>query len=178
MTKETDKNTKQFLPIGELMKKNLPPIRWLIDSILPEEGITVLAAKPSSLKTWLALQMAIDVASGKNFLGEFETQQGSVLVLDGESGERLLKNRLEVLATSGDLPIYYQSYAGGKKFDESFYEAVLEFCAEEDVRLVIFDSLVRFMDAKDENSANDVSEAFKWFSRLKKCWTLSDIDSP
>lgn len=167
MDKENDDLNNQFLPISELLDKDLPPIRWLVGGIIPEEGITIMAAKPASLKTWAALQMAIDVASGEKFLGEFETQQAPVLILDAESGERLLKNRLEVLSASKELPIYYRSYSGGKKFDKQFFESVLTFCVENGVKLVIYDSLIRFIDAKDENSAKDVSDGFKRFSRLK-----------
>lgn len=165
---EHKKANKEYLLIGELMEKELPPIRWLIDGILPEEGITIMAAKPSSLKTWAALQMAIDIASGKRFLDKFETRQAPVLILDGESGERLLKNRLEVLKASKELPIYYQTYSGREKFDKAFFDYTVAFCAVNKVKLVIFDSLIRFIDAKDENSSMDISEAFRWFSRLKE----------
>ena len=166
--KDNKKENKEYLPISELMEKDLPPIRWLIDDILPEEGITIMAAKPSSLKTWAALQMAIDIASGKKFLDKFETRQAPVLILDGESGERLLKNRLEVLKASKELPIYYQTYSGRKKFDKAFFDYTVAFCAVNKIKLVIFDSLIRFIDAKDENSSMDISEAFRWFSRLKE----------
>ena len=170
MEKEDNKLNDKFSPIGELMKKDLPPIKWLIDGIIPEEGVAVMAAKPASLKTWVALQMAIDIASGNKLFNKFDTIQAPVLILDGESGERLLKNRLEILGIKADteLPIYYKTYSGGQKFDKSFFENVLGFCLEKEVKLVIIDSLVRFLDIKDENNAVDVSEAFKRFARLKK----------
>lgn len=169
MEKEDNKLNDKFSPIGELMKKDLPPIKWLIDGIIPEEGVAVMAAKPASLKTWVALQMAIDIASGNKLFNKFDTIQAPVLILDGESGERLLKNRLEILGIKADteLPIYYKTYSGGQKFNKSFFENVLGFCLEKGVKLVIIDSLVRFLDIKDKNNAIDVSEAFKRFARLK-----------
>ena len=169
MAEENKIQNQQFSPIGELMRKDLPPIEWLIDGIIPEGGIAVMAAKPASLKTWVALQMAIDIASGDKLFNKFNTIQAPVLILDGESGERLLKNRLEILGMNADteLPIYYKTYSGGQKFDKRFFENVLGFCLEKDIKLVIIDSLVRFLDVKDENSAVDVSKAFKRFARLK-----------
>lgn len=164
---ENQNENKDFLPIDELMAKDLPPISWLVDGIIPESGMTIMAAQPASFKTWFALQMAISIASGSKFLERFGVKQAPVLILDGESGERLLKNRMEVLGTPSGLPIYYQTYAGGKKFEEDFFESVFEFCAEKHIGLVIFDSLVRFLDAKDENSANDIANGFKKFAKLK-----------
>jgi RecA-family ATPase len=46
-----------------LLARQLPPIQWAIPEILPE-GLTLLAGKPKLGKSWLALAMALAVASG------------------------------------------------------------------------------------------------------------------
>lgn len=151
-----------------LLNKEFPPTQWIIDGLIPEESIVLMSAKPASYKTWLAYQMALSVSTGEKFLGQFKTEQSAVLIVDGEAGERQLHNRLLALGVSKDLPIYYQVCEGGKKIDKEYMDKLLLFCGVNKIKLVIFDSLIRFLNVKDENSAVEVAEAFKRISRFKQ----------
>ena len=107
MVKENNYSNQKFVSLSELMAKELPPIRWLIDGLVPEEGMVVLAGMSGSYKTWLVMSMAIAVAAGQDFLDIFSTQQTGVLIIDEESGERLYSERFKLLTDREDLPIYY-----------------------------------------------------------------------
>src|SRR5439155_9206885 len=46
-----------------------PP--WLIEQLWSANAVGILGGAPKSLKTWMALEMAIAVASGSSCLGQF-----------------------------------------------------------------------------------------------------------
>lgn len=170
MTNMDDKVQEQsaFCKLDELMAKDYPPTQWLVESLIPEEALVILSAKPSTFKTWLSYEIALKVASGQKLFDELETTQTGVLILDGESGDRLMKNRFACLGYMGDdKPIFYRTYSGGAKFDSEKVTEVIDFCLKNDVKLIIFDSFVRFSGVKDENSSVAVAEVFKQFSEFK-----------
>ena len=63
----------------KLYDMKLPPIRFVVEGLLPQ-GLHVFAGPPKIGKSWLLMQLALAVASGKPFWG-LETEQGSVLSL-------------------------------------------------------------------------------------------------
>lgn len=81
-------------PATELMLKVFPPLRWLVDGILCEGGLSVLAGKAKVGKSWLCLQLASAVASGEPFLGK-QTEKSSVLYCALEDTERRVQRRLQ-----------------------------------------------------------------------------------
>jgi hypothetical protein len=60
-------------PVGitaaALLQKDFPPIPWLVDGVIPGEGLTLLAGAPKVGKSWLTLQLALAVSSGGDFWG-------------------------------------------------------------------------------------------------------------
>lgn len=77
--------------LANLLTKQLEPIRWTVEAMIPE-GLTFLAGKPKLGKSWLALVLALAIASGNKFLG-YTTTTGSVLYIALEDGERRLQER-------------------------------------------------------------------------------------
>jgi hypothetical protein len=80
----------------ELLALDLPEPRWAVEGVVPE-GLTLLAGKPKLGKSWLALGLAVAVASGGVALGKLDVKAGDVLYLALEDTVRRLKNRLEKL---------------------------------------------------------------------------------
>lgn len=85
---------------AEILGRDIPPQRWIIDGMLPE-GLTLLCGAPKAGKSWLALDMALHVASGEPFWNH-PTAPGKVLLLALEDGERRLKARMETLMRGCD----------------------------------------------------------------------------
>jgi hypothetical protein len=52
-----------------------PEQRWLVDTLWPAEGVGVIGAHPKLGKTWLGLELAVSIASGKPCLGRFEVKR-------------------------------------------------------------------------------------------------------
>jgi hypothetical protein len=74
--------------------RDLKPPEWLIDKIWIRGGCGFIAGEPKSFKSWLSLDMAISLATGSPFLGEFSVARpGPVLLLLEEDGPRRVKSR-------------------------------------------------------------------------------------
>jgi hypothetical protein len=72
-----------------------PEHQWLIESLFPWAGVSILGASPKLGKTWIGLDLAVSVASGTPCLGRFATQrQGSALIYLAEDSHQAVKARL------------------------------------------------------------------------------------
>jgi DNA-binding NarL/FixJ family response regulator len=87
---------------ADLMREELPPVRWAVPGILPE-GLSLLAGKPKLGKSWFALGLAVAKASGGVALGKIPVDRGEVLYLALEDNRRRLQNRLRKVL-NGDPP--------------------------------------------------------------------------
>ncbi len=69
--------------------------RWLIQDIWAWQGTGVLSAAPKCGKTWLALGMAVAVASGTPFLGRYPVnRRGPALLISPEMSDAALAARI------------------------------------------------------------------------------------
>lgn len=141
-----------------LMGKRFPQQMWLVDTLIPASAITIISAPPKSYKTWVLLGIALSVARGEPLFGRFKTFQGRVLIIDEESGERLLHQRLVMLEATPELPVYFLSFQGFVLSQKSV-KTVLETCKQHSITVIIIDSLIRVHKA-DENSAGEMAAVF------------------
>lgn len=81
--------------LAELMVKEIEPIRWVVDGLIPE-GLTILAGKPKLGKSWLALAVSLSICAGEEALGH-HTDKAEVLYVALEDGERRLQDRVRIL---------------------------------------------------------------------------------
>lgn len=77
-----------------------PKLRWIIQDFLPKPGIVALLGAPKAGKSFLALQLALDIANGRNFLGS-RTTKSSVLYLQFDTSEFVWRDRLVKMSSSG-----------------------------------------------------------------------------
>src|SRR5439155_20954414 len=66
----------------------LPPPEWLIEGILPADGLAVLYGPPAIGKSFLALDWAFSVQLGHAWLGH-QVKRGTVVYVYGEGGAAL-----------------------------------------------------------------------------------------
>ncbi len=156
-----------FLTIKDVWNMVFPPNRWVVDQIVPSEGITIISGAPASYKTWLILQMAINISRGESFLGKFNTEKGNVLMIDEENHLQLVKDRLILLGGDDLLSICFLSQQDFLITDERMVKKVLSMCEEKSISVIFIDSLVRINRA-DENDASRMSEVFRAIRSLCK----------
>lgn len=91
----------------ELLNTSFPKPRWVVPDLLPV-GLASLAGRPKLGKSWLALQLAVSVATGGRFL-DVPVEQGPVIYLALEDAPRRLKGRLERLKAPVGAPIHFHT---------------------------------------------------------------------
>ena len=154
---------------AQLLSKPEPQLAWLIENIWVDKSRGLIAGNPGVGKTWLALDMLISVASGQLCLGKYAVKQGPVLLVEEEASELNLSRRLHCLARARGLKdsdlqnlfLLTRQYAKIPKDMKEIYSLVVE----NDVRLVVFDSLRRFHSAED-NSSSEMQAVLDSFGRL------------
>lgn len=76
-----------------LFAKGFVPIRYVVKGYIAE-GATLLAGAPKIGKSWMALNIAVAIASGRPVFGAIPCTAGDVLYLALEDNQRRLKSRL------------------------------------------------------------------------------------
>jgi hypothetical protein len=74
----------EFLSFPEIIAMNVDDPPEIIHGIFCEGEVGNLIAGPKSRKSWLVLDLAIAVQTGGPWLGQFDTIQGDVLIVDNE----------------------------------------------------------------------------------------------
>src|SRR5262249_4858307 len=62
----------------------VPPRDWLVEGLWPQRAVGFIGGPPKAGKSWLALDLAISVATGAPFLGRKVLTTGPVLFFLGE----------------------------------------------------------------------------------------------
>ncbi|MGZ6969310.1 MAG: AAA family ATPase [Acidimicrobiia bacterium] len=88
----------------DLLAADFPPIKWAVDGVLAD-GLNLVAGSPKVGKSWLALGLAIAVASGGRALGKIPVERGDALYLALEDPPRRLKRRLEIILAGSPAPL-------------------------------------------------------------------------
>ncbi|MHC4399343.1 MAG: AAA family ATPase [Planctomycetota bacterium] len=91
-----DNQTNGVLTPSELFAPNEEE-EWSVDGILAPSQPCIVGGPSKSMKTSLLCDLAVSIASGKPFLGEYPSRQSRVLFISGESGRIALKNTLRAI---------------------------------------------------------------------------------
>lgn len=89
-------DTFKFYTVPDLTDEERKPPEFIVSSMIPV-GLTFLSGAPKIRKSFMALQMAIAVATGKAFLGH-ETMQSDVVYLDLEGSKSRISTRTNRMA--------------------------------------------------------------------------------
>lgn len=156
--------TQASISLDELLDEEFPEQEWLVEGLIPASAITIVSAPPNSYKTWSMSHLALSLASGEPFYGQFKTTRSGVLIIDEENGKRLLHKQLKLLGAEKGLNIRIRSRHNFTVNDDNI-ESIFWDCEVYGLSTVIFDSLVDIHMA-DENSAIEMAQVFKHFKRL------------
>lgn len=139
------------------------PIRWVIEDLFSEGSVSIVVGAPGSKKTYSMLDAGICVALGANWLG-YKTMQGSVLIVDEESGSRRISNRLAACirghGAGESIPIHFTTLAQLNMRDEYDCACLEDLIKERSAKLVLIDALADVMPDADENAVKDVQPVF------------------
>lgn len=124
---------------AELQKKDIPPIRFIVDKLLPV-GLNILASPPKYGKSWMVLDLCIASASGGKFLG-YSTNKCECLYLALEDSERRLKSRMNKLLAGREAPAGFHFAVAAHNMDNGLFDQLEAFLQERpSVGLVVIDT--------------------------------------
>jgi len=151
---------------------------WLIDKLWGAQAVGILGGAPKSCKSWLALELALSVATGLPALGSFAVKDpGAVLLFMAEDSPEAVRRRLEGLAAARQValasaPIHLvlaHALRLDAREDRQRLDAAI---AALKPRLLVLDPFVR-IHAIDENSAQEVSSVLGFLRLLQRKYHLA-----
>jgi hypothetical protein len=129
---------------ASLQREEFPPLRYVVPGLLPE-GLGMLAGRPKIGKSWMALDIALAVATeGGTCLGGLEPDHGDVLYAACEDSRRRLQSRITRLlgAYRQDWPKTLHLATGWRRLDKGGVIDIAEWMqAVSNPRLVVLDTL-------------------------------------
>jgi RecA-family ATPase len=82
-----------------------PQTRWLVEDQWTDQAVGILGGEPKCCKSFLALDLAVSVASGAPCLRQFPVRRsGPVLLFPAEDSLPVVRQRLEGIATAAQVP--------------------------------------------------------------------------
>jgi hypothetical protein len=168
-------NGKLFTSFNDLCA-NLKPPRYIVKKYIEEETTALWFGDPGNLKSFMAVDMGVAIATGQEWAGR-GTTQGTVFYICGE-GHGGVARRLTACkqqrGISNDMQVpFYVSNASIAMTNDAHVVAV-----RDDIlslsqefgkpKLVIVDTLAANFGAGDENSTKDMGLFINLLTRLRK----------
>lgn len=145
--------------------KDLPPVAWRVKNVFPAQGVAAIYGPPASGKSFLALDMAAAIASGRDWFGH-KTAAAPVFYVYLE-GSGALKNRIAAWEHEREraFPDGVTFYLGAFNLFESMDSLVTTIPHG---AVVVVDTLAASAPGFDENSGADMSRAIEALSRVAR----------
>lgn len=145
---------------AELYDLELPDTPYLLDHLVVDSGLTLLAGDFGAGKTWLALDLAIAMASGQSTAWGMDVEPGGVAFFAADNSFRMTQRRIKALTDGRGIEAPHDRLVfdfDPLAFSEPSAAAVVRQAVEETgARLLVVDAIVRYLGRFDENSAGDV----------------------
>jgi hypothetical protein len=136
--------------------------RWLVDQLWSEQAVGIIGGEPKVCKSFLALDLAVAVASGRPCLRRFAVARpGRVLLYAAEDALPVVRGRLDGIARAAGVALDQLDVlvitAPRLRLDiASDVERLARTVAALRPRLLILDPFVR-LHRRDENASSDIA---------------------
>ena len=148
--------TFNMLSFGEILL-DTAPLKWIVKGIMPQDSLMMIHGPSGGGKSFIALDMAMAIATGQPSWCGHKVNRGVVAYLAGE-GHHGIKQRLQAWAKHYDITEadFYLSDKGTDLNTPDGYKEVVEAlqALPKPPTVIKIDTLHRFL-AGDENSAQD-----------------------
>lgn len=168
-----------FLPAHRLAQQP-EERRWLIDGLWADEAVGIVGGEPKCCKSFLALDMAVAVASGNPCLRHFPVPRpGRVLLFAAEDALHVVRQRLDGIchaagATLDSIDVQVITAPSVRLDLESDRKALTGTIDELQPRLLILDPFVR-LHRIDENVSGEVAPLLAFLRELQRRFHLAVV---
>lgn len=101
---QEEKRRSRFFPASDLSGRPVPPRLWLVQDLVPMGTVTLLGGDGGTGKSLLALQLAVSVAGGAQWLRR-NIAHGGAMFISAEDDKDELHRRLVDVAAAAGLPL-------------------------------------------------------------------------
>jgi len=155
-----------------------PQTQWLIEGLWSDQAVGILGGEPKCCKSFLALDVAVSVASGAACLRQFPVRRtGSVLLFPAEDSLAVVRQRLAGIAGAAQVP--FESLpvevitAPSLRLDTPVdCQRLTETVAARRPILLILDPLIR-LHRVDENDASQIAALLSYLRGLQRQFHLA-----
>lgn len=90
--------------LAELAAQDFGSPGWLLPGLWPGDAYGVIAAESKAGKSWLAMDLAVSIATGTAFLGTMQPgRTGSVILYSGEGSRRATTRRFKAMCADREI---------------------------------------------------------------------------
>jgi AAA domain len=158
---------------AQLATPETSPAEWLIEGLWSTEAVGIIGGEPKCGKSFLALDLAVSVASGTPCVRRFPTREaGSVLLYAAEDAWHIVRQRLEGIACAAGVNFaslnVHVITVPTLRLDRSVHQQALQATvAHLQPKLLVLDPFVR-LHAIDENVAGEVAPLLAYLRSLQR----------
>jgi hypothetical protein len=176
--KEDQPNSRKKLLVESWDSIKDEPVEWLVDSIIPKRSFVALYAPPASYKSFISLDLAEAIATGRDWMGYRIPKKGAVLYICGEGhggmGARVKACKIQNKSPDGANLYIIRAQLNLRSSPEDFAElldAINDLIAEidEPLEIIILDTLMRMSGGGfNENSSEDMGAFITQAGKLQE----------
>jgi hypothetical protein len=168
-----------FLPAHRLTQQP-EDRRWLIEGLWADEAVGIVGGEPKCCKSFLALDLAVSVATGTPCLRHFQVPRtGRVVLFAAEDALHIVRQRLDGICRAAgislaDIDVQVITALSVRLDLERDRKALTETIDELQPRLLILDPFVR-LHRVDENVSGEVAPLLAFLRDLQRRFHLSVV---
>jgi hypothetical protein len=155
-----------------------PQTQWLIEDLWAEQAVGILGGEPKCCKSFLALDVAVSVASGAACLRQFPVRRtGPVLLFPAEDSLAVVRQRLEGIATAAavsfaSLPVQVITAPSLRLDTPTDRQRLCATVQNLQPILLILDPLIR-LHRLEENDATQIAALLSYLRELQRQFHLA-----
>jgi len=152
--------------------------RWLIQGLWTDQAVGILGGEPKCCKSFLALDIAVSVASGRPCLRQFPVlQSGPVLLFPAEDSLPVVRQRLEGIClaagtTLESVPLQVITAPSLRLDLPADRQRLAATVQALEPKLLILDPLIRLHE-RDENDASQMAPLLSGLRQLQRRFQLA-----
>ena len=163
---------------SELSIDSAPLSPWLVQGLWSDQAVGILGGEPKCCKSFLALDLAVSVASGAPCLRQFPVRHtGPVLLFPAEDSLAVVRQRLEGICSAAgvgfqSLPVEVITVPSLRLDAPKDRERLSNTVQARQPRLLILDPLIR-LHRVDENDASQIAALLSYLRQLQRTFHVA-----
>ena len=155
-----------------------PQTQWLVEGLWSDQAVGILGGEPKCCKSFLALDVAVSVASGAACLRQFPVRRtGKVLIFPAEDSLSVVRQRLQGIACAAQvdfeaLPVEVITAPSLRLDTPADRQRLTQTVQEHQPILLILDPLIR-LHRVDENDASQIGALLSFLRELQRQFNLA-----